>query len=233
MREGIRTAIGLGAILAIACAGAGACRPIEGWDGPSGTDFDASPDDGGAGALCPDGTPDLFNNAYSPYLGGEESVDLEIVDFSYFRCPHCAHFADLWEGVWADRPDFRARVRFYFHHYPFSGDAAWNVHAATVAAGNQGMENFWALHDYVFGRLYDNDDYLTFDEIRAYCADVLLLDMAQFDADVDDPDTMAFLAWDKQQALDAGVGGTPAVFVCGQKISWNEIEGVVDGYLYP
>jgi protein-disulfide isomerase len=230
MRDFFRSILGAGAILTLAW-GTG-CRPVEGWS-PDSPDFDAAPDDGGAGALCPAGSADLFNNTYSPYLGGEQSVDLEVVDFSFFRCPHCAHFADTWEAIWADRDDFRARVRFYFHHFPFDYELAWSVHAAAVAAGNQGMENFWALHDYIFTQAYDNGNYVTMDDIRAYCADVLQLDMDQFEADLADPDTMAFLSWDKQQGLDAGVTGTPSVFICGEKISWSEIESVIDGYLYP
>jgi hypothetical protein len=48
-------------------------------------DFDAATDDdAGPGTACPSDAPDLFNNAYSPYMGGEESVDLEVIDFSYF-----------------------------------------------------------------------------------------------------------------------------------------------------
>jgi hypothetical protein len=61
------------------------CRLPEADDMPDAGDFDAAvDDDAGPGAFCPPGAPDLFNNAYSPYMGGEESVDLEVIDFSYF-----------------------------------------------------------------------------------------------------------------------------------------------------
>lgn len=218
----------LGAAIALAQG----CRPPNDdyWE-PDASGFDASVDDAGPGAACPEGSPDLFNNAYNPYMGGDEAVDLEVVDISFFKCPHCAEFAQLWNEVWATRPDIRARVRLYYHHYPFDYQASWEVHAATVAAGNQGMEHFWQLHDYIYdGAYYDAVQY-NLDEIRAYCADVLQLEMTQFEADLADPYTYSFLAWDKEQAQAAGVGGTPSVFICGEKISWGSVEAEIDAHL--
>jgi protein-disulfide isomerase len=214
-------------------AGATGCRFTDDtWEAPPGTGFDASPDDAGVGFACPSGSPDLFNDLYSPYVGGEESVDIVIEDFSFLQCPHCASFAHSWESVWANRPDFRARARFYYHHFPLNwGQSAWDVHAIAAAASKQGMENFWALHDYIYSTLYNDGVALTPDQVKAYCADVLQLDMTQLELDVADPDTMAFLSWDKAQGEDAGITGTPSVFVCGEKISWSQLEDVLDGYL--
>jgi protein-disulfide isomerase len=55
--------------------------------------------------------------------------------------------------------------------------------------------------------------------------------MTQFDADIADPYTYSYLSWDKAQGQAAGVTGTPSVFVCGEKISWGDLESVIDGYL--
>jgi hypothetical protein len=221
------------AVIAAAAAWTSGCRLPEEDDYP-GTDagFDASvDDDAGPGAVCPAGTEDLFNNAFSPYEGGDESVLLEVVDYSFFKCPHCAAFSQSWEQIWADNPEFRAHVRLYFHHFPFDYQSAWDTHAATVAAGNQGMEYFWQLHDYIFDGLYYDGVAYSLDEIRAYCENTLGLEMTQFDADMADPYTYAFLEWDKEQAQAVGVTGTPSVFVCGEKIKWGDLEEIVSGYL--
>jgi protein-disulfide isomerase len=222
-------------------AGVGGCRFTDDtWTNPSDTDFDSSvpswdsgvDDDGGVGFACPEGSPDLFDNEFSPFIGGEESIDIVVVDFSFFKCPHCADFAAFWEGIWADRPDYRAHVRFYFHNFPFDYDSAWQVHAAAYAASNQGLDNFWALHDYIFSSLHDDGVTVSIDDIEAYCQDTLQLDMTQFEEDLVDPNTMSFLTWDKQQGVDAGVTGTPSVFVCGEKVSgWSHIEEAIDSYL--
>jgi protein-disulfide isomerase len=202
---------------------------------PDASDFDASiEDDAGPGALCPPGAENPFNNAYSNHLGGEESVELAVVNFSYFRCPHCAHFAELAEGIWAARADFRKRVRLYYHHYPFDNETAWQLHACAEAAGRQGMENFWAVHDLLYdGMNADSPKQYSVDEVIAFVDDVLGLDMGQFHADRQSDAMMSFLAWDKSQGQAVGVTGTPSVFVCGQKIGWSSVEEVVAGYLYP
>jgi protein-disulfide isomerase len=197
------------------------------------SDTDSDPiDPDGPGVLCGPEAPDLFDNSLSPYAGGEESVDLEVAAFTFFGCSHCAEFAELWRQLWVDRPDIRSRVRMYFHHFPFDYTASWDIHAASVAAGNQGMEQFWQLHDFVFGELLDSGELVGIDELRGYCEETLGLDMDEFDADFSDPYTMELLTWDKEQAQAVGVTGTPSVFICGEKISWGEIEAVVDGYLY-
>jgi len=228
----IRIFIGLS--MAVAFASTSGCRlQDDNFNEPDGSGFDASVDDAGPGAVCPPDTPDLFNNAYSPYMGGDVTVDLEVVDFSFFKCPHCADFAQHWEEIWANRPDFRERVRLYFHHYPFDFEAAWDTHAATVAAGNQGMEYFWQLHDYIFDGLYNDGHQYNLDEIRTYCAEVLLLEMTQFENDLADPYTRDFLGWDKEQAQAAGVTGTPSVFICGEKVNWTHLESIIDDLLNP
>jgi protein-disulfide isomerase len=196
--------------------------------------FDASAeDDAGPGDLCGPDAPDLFNNSYSPYLGGEESVDLEVVDFSYAYCPFCAEFAVMWKEFWEDRPDIRARVRLYYHHFPLQsgGQLGWDAHASLVAVANQGMEPFWQLHDYLYQKLYNEGVGMSPASIRTYADETLHLDMAQYDADVAADETMALVSWDKSQGQAAGITGTPSVFVCGEKISWGNLEEVIDSYL--
>jgi protein-disulfide isomerase len=226
------TKILLFASAAAAFAATTGCRlpEEEEFDPPDGG-FDAGADDAGPGALCPEGTPDLFNNAYNPYKYGDVAVDLEVVDFSFFKCPHCAEFAFEWEEAWANNPEFRDRVRVYYHHFPFSYASAFEVHAASVAAANQGMDAFWQLHDYIYNGLYTYSTQYGIEEIRAYCEDVLGLEMTQFEDDLVSTETYAFLNWDKEQAEAVGVGGTPSVFVCGEKISWTHLEEIVAGYL--
>lgn len=224
-------------IAAIAIATAAGCRDFELSDSwtPDASTFDANvEDDSGPGALCPPGTPDLFNNYYSPYFGGDVSVDLEVSNCSYFRCPHCASFSRLSAKLLQERKDIRDRVRIYYHHYPFNYESAWALHGAAVAAGNQGMENFWAVHDYIYaGMLSDPPEYYSAEDVVEFADDVLYLDIDQLVEDMNSDVTYAFLQWDKNQALAQEVYGTPSVFICGEKISWGSLEDKIDSYLYP
>ena len=216
------------------------CRtPVfqEDWTPPSNIEeFDAAvDDDAGPGKFCPEGSPDLFNNAYSPYIGGEETIDMAVVDFSYFRCPHCAHCADMIRKIWTTNPTFKKHVRLYFHHFPFSNETAWKLHAATAAAGYQGVEYFWAMHDYIYdGMALDSPKYYSVEDLAEYAENILQLDMDQWEFDRNqetNPDTYSYLQWDKAQAHAVGITGTPSLFVCGKKINWSKLETVVESYL--
>ncbi len=221
------------AIISFAMALSLGCRTANDDTEPdANNNFDAGHDtDTGQLIGCPDGSPDPFNSQLSPYFGGEESVDLEVIEFADFRCSHCANYAEDVDALWAKREDYRKRVRFYFHHFCRTSTPK-GIHAATRAAHLQGMEHFWSMHDYIFdGMNADPPVVYTEEQLRTYAQDVLGLDMAQYDADVANPTTIDYLNWDKQQAKDEGVTGTPAVFICGKKIQRWKIEEIIDGYL--
>jgi hypothetical protein len=191
--------------------------------------FDASVDDSGAAepeAVCAEHAPFHFNNHFSPYLGGEESVDAAVVHFSSFYCIHCANFAAQTGHLWTERPDFASRARIYFHH----ADYAFR-HRAAVAAGNQGMENFWAVHDFIYSHMMRSIN-PTDQEILDFIKGSLSLDMARFNRELEADETYAFLVWEIEQAQAAGVDGTPTVFVCGRRLpNRNYLETELDRYL--
>jgi protein-disulfide isomerase len=230
------TASRIARLAALAALAAGCRTPAAPTDyDPDAGEFDASiNDDAGLGPLCPEGSPDPFNNAYSPYEGGEQSVDLVVNEVAFAYCDHCAEFAVMWNEMFARRDDVRARVRVYYHHFPLNGpEIYWQAHAAMVAVSKQGNAPFWQLYDALYQKLYDEEIGMSPESIRAFADEELHLDMAQYDADYADPETMAFVEWDKAQGEAADVGGTPSIFVCGEKISWSHIEEVIDEYMYP
>ncbi|MCP4677024.1 MAG: thioredoxin domain-containing protein [Deltaproteobacteria bacterium] len=182
-------------------------------------EFDAGQDDSGPSIACPN-APDLFNNAQNPYQGGTEAVDLEVVNYSYFHCTHCARLAGTIKLLETERPDLWKRVRFYFHHFPFSNETAEKLHASTVAARKQGGdEAFWAMHDYIYNALREDPSVYMMPEALATFADEELgLDMALFAADMESEETLGYIQWDRKQASDLGVTGTPAVYICGERV---------------
>ncbi|MDJ0761455.1 MAG: thioredoxin domain-containing protein [Myxococcota bacterium] len=214
------------------------CRDPSGLNEDSETDIidfdsglDGGVDDAGPGYLCPDNAPDIFLNHLSPYFGGEETLDLKVIGFSSFTCSHCASLAELVKETWTRREDFRKRVRFYFHHYTRSATDI-KIHSATVAAHAQGMQRFWAMHDLIYDGLNSDPVHVYKpEELVAYAEESLHLDMNMFTATMASEHTANFLAWDKQQGKNAGMSGTPWVFVCGEKVVWRSLEEVVDSYL--
>jgi 2-hydroxychromene-2-carboxylate isomerase len=190
------------------------------------TDFDASVPDGGEPAPiaeCAENGEYHFNNNFSPYFGGESALDAEVVHFSSFYCFHCADFAVYTHARWQNRADYSERVRIYFHHATFTFR-----HRAAVAAGNQGMDNFWKLHDFIYSEMI-NTGGPTDDEVTTFVEKTLKLDMNRFTADLNADETYAFLKWDANQGYAAGMVGTPTVFVCGDTVKyWTDLEDYVD-----
>ncbi len=86
---------------------------------------------------------------------------------------------------------------------------------AALAAGNQGK--FWEFHDELFATPKLNKD--SFDAI----AKKLGLDLEKFNTDLKSPAVQQQLAKDLHDAKEAGVTGTPTIFVNGVKLKRREL----------
>ncbi len=195
------------------------------------TDSDSSSGSASVGG-CPSDAELVMAGPQNSFHGGTERALIFVEAATDFRCPYCASFAVLAEEIWSRRPAFQKYVRFYFQHYPLESlhPDAWDIHAMSVAVHNQDSTAFWRLHDTIYGASFKGSP-MSLDEIETYIADELALDMERFQAGRTSDETLSFIAWSKARGKDAGVQGTPTVFVCGQKISWSKIEDEVDKYL--
>jgi protein-disulfide isomerase len=82
---------------------------------------------------------------------------------------------------------------------------------ASIAAQRQGK--FWEYHD----RLFENQSRIGGEDLRTW-ARIEGLDMEQFERDLQDPATRRQLQVDIQDAVRAGVRGTPTVFLNGRRV---------------
>ncbi|MDJ0762179.1 MAG: thioredoxin domain-containing protein [Myxococcota bacterium] len=174
--------------------------------------------------------PHVFNNADAPYLGNSVDPMVVITGFSYFRCPHCHNAAVLLDELMAD-PEYAAHVAYYFRHYSLSmtpGSIGYSSHLAAYAAHMQGK--FWYLHDWMFSQYDEALGQYTYkiEDVFRVAADGGL-DMGVFDADYNSDAGVAQLVFDKAEGKDAGMTGTPSLFVNGVKIKpWRNTPKVVD-----
>jgi hypothetical protein len=193
-------------------------------------EWDGSVD--GGGEFC--GDPDYeiflsdigydFDNVGAPYRGTETAAEVELTGFSYFLCVHCTNAAEYIDELFSD-PAYSERAVYYFRHYSFSLDSssiACKNHLAARAA--QLQDKFWEVHDALF------DNYPVVDE-----ADLLALvedagcDMEQFYEDYDAGSTYDYVADEKAEGQDAGISGTPSIFVNGIKVPyWPALQDVLD-----
>ncbi len=195
--------------------------------------YDAPEDNTELPLACPDPVFDLFNNSETPSRGGEQTVEVGVDYAADFRCPACLSLATRLDEIWQRRSDFRARVRFYFHHFPLESihPGTTEIHVAAAAVAKQGYEYFWTLHDEIFARTDEGESMLAGDVVD-FAQSELGLDRSRLERDMHSDATKNFVQWDKEQCRGAGAAGTPTVFVCGERLaSWSSLEAVVDGYL--
>ncbi|MDJ0787231.1 MAG: thioredoxin domain-containing protein [Myxococcota bacterium] len=145
----------------------------------------------------------------SPVLGPEDAP-ITIVEFSDFQCPYCTRVKPTLAQV---REEYGDQVRVVFKHFPLSFHTkAIPAHKAAIAAGDQGK--FWEMHDLIF----QNPKDLEPEQLRAH-AETLNLDLAKFDARVNDAATEALITQDQAQGTKLGVRGTPSFFINGRFFS--------------
>ena len=147
--------------------------------------------------------------ADDPTKGAGEPL-VVVVEFSDFQCPHCGRAAEAFDELVAAYPQ---DVRLVFKQFPLPmhPDAELGSRA-TYAALAQGK--FWAMHDLLFA----NRTRMKRDDVVAH-AKSLGLDVAKFEAALDDPATAARVQADKRLGLSLGVRGTPSFFVNGRSFS--------------
>ncbi|MBN2802112.1 MAG: thioredoxin domain-containing protein [Deltaproteobacteria bacterium] len=170
-----------------------------------------------------------FDQTDVPVIGPTDSkVDLTV--FGDFQCPYTHLFwQDLEEYLQSikDTPE-EGKLSVHFRHFPLPGihNRALEASTAGAAAYLQGNSYFWEMVPLLMttgSKL--TDDYLTY---YAYFAG---LDEDQFATDYSGEEAAALVARDRNLGQSLNIQGTPAVYLCGQKISVSNDE-IIDNLDY-
>jgi len=149
---------------------------------------------------------------------GNPDAAVTLLEYGDYECPYCGAAAPVLRRV-VEESD--GQVRLVFRNFPLPSVHPFALTAALAAeaAGAQGA--FWPMHELIF----DRQDRLDDAALRAY-ADELGLDGSLVVGEA----AQAF--GDKVEAdfaagLEAGVGGTPTVFIDGRLWSGRVEEGAL------
>ena len=156
---------------------------------------------------------DLANYSPDPasdWIIGPEDARITIVEYADFQCPYCSVASNNLKDIQEKYPE---DVRIVYRHFPLVSihDKATLAAQAAEAAGLQGAEAFWSMHD----MLYETQtawSMFTVEEFASWLVDqavILELDSEQFELDLFSEKivTDAEAAWIKAQEL--GISGTP------------------------
>jgi protein-disulfide isomerase len=141
---------------------------------------------------------------------GNQDAPVTLLEYGDYECPYCAAAAPVLRQVVVESG---GRVRLLFRNFPLPDVHPFALTAALAAEAAADQGAFWPMHDMIFARQDRLDDAA----LRAY-ADELGIDGSLVVGEA----AQAF--GDKVEAdfaagLEAGVAGTPTVFIDGRLYS--------------
>ncbi len=155
---------------------------------------------------------------------GPADAPVTLVEFSDFECPYCSRVVPTLERV---KEVYGDKVRLVFRQFPLN-----NIHpnaqkAAEASLCAHEQDSFWEMHDAMFGA----QSKLGVDQLKQ-TATGLGLDIEAFNACLDSGRQAALVSADLQAGQNAGVSGTPAMFINGRPLSgaqpFEELAAIID-----
>lgn len=148
---------------------------------------------------------------------GNANAPLTIVEFADFRCPFCERFYnDAEKGIINDYVN-TGKAKLYFRSYAFLGPASTDAHMAGECANEQGK--FWQFHDWMYNNQAPENDteYYSKANLIKYAAN-LGLNRSSFATCLNSDKYAAQIQQDLQDGQQAGVQGTPTIFINGHAL---------------
>lgn len=157
---------------------------------------------------------------------GPATARLTIVEFSDFQCPFCKTGADALNAIAKAYP---RDVRVVFKQFPLESHSQAALAAeASLAAQAQGK--FWEMHD----RIFANPRALTEANFIAWAKE-FGMDVERFTSELRSHKYQNVVQTETREGLDAGVEGTPTVFLNGRPyrgaVTVDDLKPVVDAAL--
>jgi predicted DsbA family dithiol-disulfide isomerase len=152
----------------------------------------------------------------SPFKGPQDAP-ITLVLFTDFQCPYCARLVPILEET---LKTFPKELKLVYKSFPLRMHQ-YAVDAAKAAVAADKMGKFWEFHDLLF-KNYNTLDKAKIDAIR----EQLKLDKKEFEKYVNDPKTIEKISNDYKNGIEAGVRGTPALFLNGKQVKDRRIEAL-------
>ena len=156
------------------------------------------------------------------WVRGPADAAVTIIEYGDFQCPNCAALEPILARLQEAHPE---EIRIIFRHFPLVGFPNNPVHdkallsaQAAEAAGRQGADQFWAMHDLLFAEQAAWTDLSSaeFENWLVEKADELELDVEQFSADLtsEELSVLAQYAW--IEGVSKNLAGTPSLVINGR-----------------
>ena len=149
------------------------------------------------------------------HVKGNPDADVVLVEYSDFQCPACRAMYPVVAGLMEEYGD---QIRFEYRHFPIERAHPYAVQAAVAAeaAGQQGK--FYEFHDALFENQANWSQSPTPNVFFQQYAEELELDMDMFRRHSNASLLRDTVRLQQQQGLQAGVTGTPTMFLNGERM---------------
>ena len=169
-------------------------------------------------------TPDPaldVQGAEPPHIRGNPSAPVTLEEFGDFQCPSCGAYYPELKKIEAE---FGERLRVIFRELPLvpTHEHALLAAQAAEAAGLQGEDKFWVMHD----KLYENQT--TWSQAKDLVpvfvdyAKQIGLDADRFMKDLNGEKVAQRVFQDGKRAHSLGLNSTPMFFVNGQEAKGDQ-----------
>lgn len=170
------------------------------------------------------GDAQTFTYANLPYAG-QADAPVNVVVVEDFKCPNCKNFEETAAGELRNKYVGTGKVKMYSLVYPFlsdrlpEDDSKYAAQAAHCVYAQGKNDAFNTYKEILFRAQGDETQvYFTKSHLKDL-AGSLDIDQSKFATCLDTDETAAKVEADKQEAIKAGVTGTPTIFVNGKRVN--------------
>jgi protein-disulfide isomerase len=159
--------------------------------------------------------------ATPPNMLGSPSAAVTVEEFADFQCPSCGATHPIMKQI---QGIYGSRIKFIFRHFPLQmHDKAFDASSAAEAAGMQGADKFWAMHN----QLYTNQQSWSTDpnykQVFKGYAEKIGLNTDQFEKDMAGIAARSRVQADVERGRALSINQTPTVFINGKSIPYSEV----------
>lgn len=144
---------------------------------------------------------------------GPDDAEVTLVKFADYQCSHCKQAHEILKTV---LPDFLDRVRYVYLDFPINRSGISRKVAEGAVCADQ-QQRYWDYQELAFNQ----QQTLNQDSVIAI-AEQLELDLPAFSRCLLDESTAARVKRAENQAIRAGLTGTPAFFINGRPVSLRQ-----------